>query len=399
MEELRRRVLRTWMRESASYNFSIAISTSIAQAYAIQVLGFGIERLGLLASLQTLAVGLGYLAGVLLLSAKRRLRMLLWKAFGALNRLLLALAGFSDLLPGSGYAFVALISAAQFSGGVANLAYMDTGADLVERSSAVRFFSRMSSYNMASYSAALALSTALLALGAKGYRLSYSAALAAAALSASFLARIRDLGSPSGSLSASAALGVLRNRDYLGFTLTFTAFFFFVNMPGALWNYFLLNVFGGAGYWVPLTTMASSLGQSLGYRAWGRLYDRLGPRRTCTTAMAMVGLVPVAFLYAPTLPAQIVYNVYTGISWSGLNLVANVYYMYLAREGERVFFVAANMMLQNVVSSTAPGIGSSVASRGLQWAAAVFYASSAGRLAVAALSRRSLPPLGLGRAR
>jgi len=398
------RVLKLWRAEAATYQFSTSISTTLVQAYAIRVLHFDVDLLGLLVFLQIGSVSLGYLVGSVLVATLRKRRILLWKVPGALNRVLWATVGFSHLLPERvrvGY-LLASVATAQFAGSVAGIAAGDVGADLVSRERAVRFYSSLNSIALLANCLGLATATALFYIvpvhsATEAYTVAYGTALASSITSTALLATLEDLNPPSSSTGVTETLRefarVSRDSDcssYVGLVALFAAV---VNLPGALWNYYLLTVFRGSESWITLKAVTANLSQAVGYRLWGEILRRVGTRRGLYVGIALTSPIPVAFILAPTLWSQLAVEVYSGFVWAAYNLANNIYTLYLPRRESRVYFIALLNLASNAVASVTSRLGASIASLGLQPMNAVFIASTVGRVVSSVVARARAPRL------
>lgn len=398
------RVLKLWRAEAATYQFSTSISTTLVQAYAIRVLHFDVDLLGLLVFLQIGSVSLGYLVGSVLVATLRKRRILLWKVPGALNRVLWATVGFSHLLPERvrvGY-LLASVATAQFAGSVAGIAAGDVGADLVSRERAVRFYSSLNSIALLANCLGLATATTIFYIvpvhsATEAYTVAYGTALASSITSTALLATLEDLNPPSSSTGVTETLRefarVSRDSDcssYVGLVALFAAV---VNLPGALWNYYLLTVFRGSESWITLKAVTANLSQAVGYRLWGEILRRVGTRRGLYVGIALTSPIPVAFILAPTLWSQLAVEVYSGFVWAAYNLANNIYTLYLPRRESRVYFIALLNLASNAVASVTSRLGASIASLGLQPMNAVFIASTVGRVVSSVVARARAPRL------
>ncbi|MFN4046512.1 MAG: hypothetical protein ACK4H7_04145, partial [Acidilobaceae archaeon] len=194
--------LRKYVIETTTYNFSVNISSNLANALAMRYLGFDIVSLGVLTSLRTLSAGFGGLAGLPLIYKFRGRRLLLWLVFGSINRVGWALLIVSVFLPppwGSIY-LVAAVTAVQAAGSVAGLASADTLADMVKPSMAARFFGSVGSLNNLVSLLALILTIVVFKFYDvnTAYRILYFTALITALISTVVLASIRDEYRPRG---------------------------------------------------------------------------------------------------------------------------------------------------------------------------------------------------------
>ncbi|MCX8185074.1 MAG: hypothetical protein RMI56_03320 [Sulfolobales archaeon] len=399
IERERARILSIWRVESATYNFSVGISTTMAQAYAIKVLDFDLNLLGTMVLIQLGSVGLGYFFGSILVPAFRARRILFWKLFGILNRCLWASIGFTHLLPEQHRVslFLLNIAVAQLSGSIAGVASGDVGADLVGKERAVKFFGSISSLNMVANSLALATATTFFSFLSEGdsYIASYIVSLVFSIVSSVFLLMLKDL-SPSISGRSLREIvadfsDIARNSDYSSYTMIVTVFTFIVNLPGALWNYYLLNVLGGNETWVTLKAIAANLSQSLGFRVWSRVSRIIGLKKTLYTGIILTSPIPVAFTILPTLPGQLALEIYSGFVWAAYHLANNIYTLYLPKRASRVYFIALLNISSNTLASAASRLGASIASISLAAMNAVFTASTIGRIFMSIIAKRAAP--------
>lgn len=398
-EKERSRLLTLWKAESATYNFSVSISSTMAQAYAIKVLRFDLELLGTMVLVHLSTLGIGYLLGSIVVSLLRNRRILFWKVLGALNRCLWALLGFSHSVPEEHrvWAFLTALATAQLSGSIAGVASGDVGADLVSREKALRFFSTLSSLNMVANSMGLVTATVYFNVlpEEEGYVAAYSTSLVFSIVSTGLLLMLKDVNPHTSGKSVKELLRdvseVARNDDCSSYIKAATLFTFIVNLPGALWGYYLLNVLGGNETWITLKAIAANLSQSAGFRVWSRVSRRVGLKRTLYIGIALTSPIPAAFILLPSLPGQIALEVYSGFVWAAYNLANNIYTLYLPERALRVYFIAISNIATNSLASAASRLGASLASISLPTMNAVFIASTVGRVVAAVLARRIVP--------
>lgn len=400
-EKERSRLLNLWKAESATCNFSISISSTMAQAYAIRILRFDLELLGTMVLLHLGMLGLGFFLGSVLVSAFRNKRILFWKTMGSLNRCLWALLGFSHYLPGEyrTQAFLSTVAVAQLSGSIAGLASGDVGADLVSREGALKFFGSLSSLNMIANSLGLTTATAYFNFlhEEEGYVAAYSTSLVFSAVSSGFLLMLKDLSPPASGKSFGELMNdiseVARSNNCSLYIGTVSLFTFIVNLPGALWGYYLLNVLGGTETWITLKALAANLSQSAGFRVWSVVSRRIGLKRTLYVGMVLTSPIPTVFIFLPNLPGQMALEVYSGFVWAAYNLINNIYTLYLPKRELRVYFIAIANVASNSLASAASRLGASAASMSLEAMNAVFIASTLGRVAAAVLAKRLAPEI------
>jgi len=393
------RWLKRWFIHSFFYWLSTTLSTAFHQAYAIRVLGYGVEDLGVLSFINILGVAVGSFAGLILVYRFRDKRLSFWKALTSLNLYAWSTAGFSDLL-GSKLAFTLLVFTAQFAGSCGGLAYSDTIADVVSRRDSVRVFGRVGLYNSLATLLSLAYSTLVFhaAPYAEAYRVVYATAVASGAASSAFLLSLwkttvrepvkitlRDV--------AARFRGVVsdeRVKNYMVFIASYT---FSVNLVIAVWNYYLITVFKGDEVWISVNNISYTLATITGNYVVSKLHYKLNPRKVLVASSYFIVFIPVMFLLSPTLPLQVLLNYYSGLSWAFFNNMANIYNLYIAGSDERVLVISTLGVVNNLVAATASRLGAYLGSHSLVHLQAVFIISALTRLASAVYGQRKLKPV------
>jgi MFS family permease len=384
---------RIWVGHSILYSFSTSIALTYYQAYAIKILGFDINEIGTITFLNLIAISLGNMIGVVLVNKARSKRVLLWKIFTSLNLLFWALVGFSDFIAPS--AIYVCVFIAQFGGAVGGLAYSDVIADMIPRSEAVGIFGKVNAYNLLSsvVGLSLAVATFLILDVEKAYRLVYSASLITAILSAGILCLMVDLVKRENAKIYvrqfyTKVLAVINDspvvRHYIMFVSLFT---FFVNIPGALWNYYIIKVFGGTEMWISLNTISSTLANAVGNYIFGRISSKISRRAILLYSPIPISLVPLLFLFSNSLEKQVMLNIYSGFSWAAYNLITGVYNLYLAGE-DRVYMISLLGVLTNLLAAIASRLGAAVASISLLTLQLTFIVSFIGRLVTHIIAKR-----------
>ncbi|MEM4891212.1 MAG: permease, partial [Nitrososphaerota archaeon] len=227
------------------------------------------------------------------------------------------------------------------------------------------------------------------------YRICYSITIVSAIISAAFLWKMKDLVQKKNEMtSVKYVIKVYRDivrkdvaRGYIVFISLFT---FFANMPAALWNYYIIKVFNGTELWISVNNIMNLVAGTLGNYLLSKVSHRLNPKKTIVYSIIPISFVPTIFLFSSTLSAQAVMNLYSGLSWTGFNLIVNIYNLYLAGE-KRVYMIALLGVLNNLAASIASRLGSAIASINLLAMQMVFVMSTIGRLSMYFYARKNLP--------
>ncbi|MEM1526529.1 MAG: permease [Ignisphaera sp.] len=387
-----------WAKHSIFYSFTFTLTSTLYQAYAIRVLGFDVSDLGNTVFISLAAIALGNFVAVPLLYRYRRKRVNIWKIFTTINIISWALIGFSDLLPR--YTLPIFLAIAQFAGAIGGLAYSDTIADLIPKEKSIAVFSRVNVYTVTASLLSLITTLAIFtSLGStlNSYRVCYTVSLISALVSSILLWMMKDLTTkPNQVISLKTLFNTYEDvtqdgkcRDYI---ISIVSFTFYVNLPGALWNYYIIKVFNGNELWISIKAIASTFAVALGNYVLNNVSHKLNPKKTIEYSAVFISLVPILFILSPTLERQVLMEIYSGLSWAGFNLMTNIYNLYLVGEN-RIYLVSMLGILNNLGASIASRVGSAIASLGLIAMQSVFVVSWLGRLAVYFYMKKRLPSI------
>ncbi len=368
------------------------------QAYAIRVLNYSVDELGTLTFINLAFLAAGNLLSPTLLHRYRDRRVSLWKIFASLNIVSWALTGFSDLVPGR-YALYIFVAMAQLSGAIANLAYSDTIADMIPREESVKVFSRVSTLNTSSALIALTSSITLFSIMGPhllSYRICYTASLITALASSTLLSMMKDLTRRSPiKLGVSDVLRGYQNimnngkiKNYIVFMIMFT---FFVNLPAALWNYYIINIFNGSETWISMNTIAATLALSIGNYILSRVYHRIEPKTVLIISIIPISLFPLLFLISYTMEYQALLNMFSGFGWAAFNLIVGIYNLYIANVNERIYMLSILGVASNLAAAISSKLGSFIASINLLAMQSIFIASFIGRVLMYVYGKKRLP--------
>lgn len=398
MDDCTVKYYKTWLLYSVFYSFSTTMSTVFYQSYAIRVLNFEVEDLGNVTSLNIAMIALGNFNGLYLLHRFRNKRLMLWRTFISLNAVLWSLIGFMDLVEGSRYLFYTCVALAQLSGAMGGLASSDTIADMVPRDLSVRVFSKLNTYVTASSSVSLLTATVVfnsIGISLHSYRVCYGLSMVSAIASAGLLMLIKDLNVRRSTVVnfktfINGFKEVFDDVNLRSYASLMTMFMFAVNLPAALWNYYLIMVFGGSEVWISINNILNTFALALGSYILSKVSHRLNPRNTFIYSIIPISFVPVVFLMSSTMVSQALMNFYSGLSWSGFNLMTSVYNLYLPRESNRLYLLSTIGIANNLSAALASRLGASIASISLTAMQSVFVASCIGRLLSLIYAKRRL---------
>lgn len=388
--------VKIWIQHSFFYSFTFTLASTLYQAYAIRILKFDVDELGNAVFINLATIALGNLIAVPLLQRYRRRRIVIWKIFTTINIVSWALTGFTDLL--QKHAFLLFLALAQFTGAVGGLAYSDTIADLIPKERSIKVFSRASVYTVTASLLSLVISFTIfsyLGFTSTSYRVNYVLSLASAIISSSFLWFMKDLVKRENNkvtfkYLASMYRNIITDNKCKHYILSLTLFTFFVNIPGALWNYYIIKIYNGNELWISVNTIASTLATTIGNYILSNISHKLNPKKTVVYSSIFISFVPIFFLISPTFESQALLNLYSGFSWAGFNLMLNIYNLYLAGEN-RIYLIAILGILNNLGAAIASRLGATISTLGLTAMQCVFLASGLGRLATYIYMRRKLP--------
>lgn len=388
--------VKVWTRHSIFYNFTFTLTSTLYQAYAIRILYFDVNELGNAVFVNLAAIALGNLLAVPLVQRYRHKRVLLWKVFTTINIVSWALTGFADLF--QRYTLILFLALAQLTGAIGGLAYSDTIADLIPKEKSIKVFSKVSVYTVTA--SLLSLITSFTVFSSLGftfisYRVCYLLSLASAVISSAFLWMMKDLAKKDSNIISFRSLISMYNSIVLDnkckyYIVSLTMFTFFVNIPAAIWNYYIIKVFNGNELWISMNTISSTLATAIGTYILSNISHKLNPKKTMEYSSFLISFIPVIFLLSPTFERQALMNFYSGFSWAGFNLMINIYNLYLAGEN-RIYLVSILGILNNLGASVASRIGSAISTLSLLTMQSLFVISTLGRLAMYFYMKKKLP--------
>lgn len=361
--------------ETTSYNFSVNLSSGLANAFALRVLNLDILDIGILTSTRIFTYALSQLPGVFFASYIKRNRKLLWSIGGALNRIGLSMSILSVLLPYP-YNFeylLGLTTLTQFAGGIAGVAAGDLLGDLVSLEEAAGFWARINKLNYVAIASSMLTGT-LVFLTIRNlleaYTVVYLASLVAAVFSTAMLLSIRDPGHRNDGNGIAPSLNNSRSKNsrvpsisnsaskYLALQLVFS---YSVNIPAPFWDYLVLNVLGGNEVVILFKNMTGLMVKFFTIDFWKKRLNLRGSRRTMSLGMATTSLVPVAYITVPNSWMTVLAEAYSGFAWSSLDLTGALYTFYITPSEERPVFISLLNLSSNLIASAASFTGSVIA--------------------------------------
>ncbi|AFK51075.1 hypothetical protein TCELL_0651 [Thermogladius calderae 1633] len=362
--------------ETTSYNFSVNLSSGLANAFALRVLNLDILDIGILTSTRIFTYALSQLPGVFFASYIKRNRKLLWSIGGALNRIGMSMSILSVLLPYP-YNFeylLGLTTLTQFAGGIAGIAAGDLLGDLVSLEEAAGFWARINKLNYVAIASSMLTGTLVFLTMRnllEAYTVVYLVSLVAAVFSTAMLVSIRDPGRrnigngivPSlnnSRRSRNSRLPSISNSasKYLLLQLLFS---YSVNLPAPFWDYLVLNVLGGNEVVILFKNMTGLMVKFFTIDFWKKKLNLRGSRRTMSLGMATTSLVPIAYITVPNSWMTVLAEAYSGFAWSSLDLTGALYTFYITPSEERPVFISLLNLSSNLIASAASFTGSVVA--------------------------------------
>jgi MFS family permease len=365
---------KTYLVETATYNFAVNISLGMSNALLIRLLSYGVSELGLLTFVRILAYGVSQVPAALLVERYRHRRKMLWNLFGALNRLGPSLLVLSLIIPREySLPFAVVVSfLSQFAGGIAGVAATDVLADIISVEESPHFFSKVNQLNYVSISLAFITSFATFALISDylvSYQLLYITSFIIGLVSTVFLIRIRD---PKGFIhyekpsvrfydDLEVVKLILHDGRLRRYLLVISLFNFAVNIPAPFWDYIVMVVIGGNELIVVLKNVVSLVVKAVGMFFWRREIVKFGLRKVTVLGMASTSVVPILYKDFATSTSLLGIEAVSGYIWAPLDLSIFLYNAYLPPKEVRPAYLSILGLTINSVSSLASMMGTLIA--------------------------------------
>jgi|GEM_PF-4189404 len=129
------------------------------------------------------------------------------------------------------------------------------------------------------------------------------------------------------------------------FLLAWGVFQLFFNLPGAVWNLYLIKYIGGDEIWIAVAALTAVITQSIFSYIWGRFNNSFGAKPILVICSLGASFVPIMFLSSTTLPLQVVLSVLIGIVLSGIALSSFSYAITIGPPELRPLTIAAFNMI------------------------------------------------------
>ena len=166
---------------------------------------------------------------------------------------------------------------------------------------------------------------------------------------------------------------------------------FSLNIAGPFFNVYMVQNLKFTATMVGITSIVSTVASLLVQRRIGRLADRLGSRRVMLISMALIPILPVAWVFITELWQVIVLNSFGGMVWGAFGLVSFNFLLSLTPEAQRARYSAIYQILITLALALGAAIGSWLVT---QWGyQAVFVCSAVGQILAVVLFARFIPKI------
>ncbi|WP_440059113.1 hypothetical protein ACSU1N_04835 [Thermogladius sp. 4427co] len=359
---------RFYQLETTSYNFSVNISSGLANALALRLLGFNALEISILTTTRIFSYALSQVPALINPSFIKKKRKTLWNVGGIVNRIGLSLAIFGVFLapPYNFYYLLGLTTSTQIAGGIAGVSAGDLLGDLVDINEAPVFWTRI---NKLIYIATIlsflvgSLTFIIVKQLLIAYLIVYSIALGAAVFSSIMLVMIEDPRRNTANYTNSLnkhfyTVNTILDKNilkYLGVQLLFN---YSVNIPAPFWDYLVLNVLNGNEVIIMIKNMAGLISKFVSINKWKNRLMNHGSRPTLSIGMVSTSFVPIAYIASVNPWMTILAETYSGYAWSSLDLTSAIYTFYLTSDEVRPVFISISSLSSNLIASIGAFTGS-----------------------------------------
>jgi MFS family permease len=383
--------------------FASASDNIIVTYVTLYILALGATRgqVGLMSSLSSLCAALLLLVGAVLAERYGRRKELTIIFGGGMARLaILALALLPLLMKGRAIVWmaIALSVTRDAFGNLAFPAWMSITADLVPMAGRGRFFGSRNFIMGITGMLAILLVGELITRTTipLGYQIALSLAFIFGMFSTLSFGRIQD---PKGSTFPASKVGSFSLRTimqdlkdhptFLALGLVMAFWNFSLNIAGPFFTVNMVANLNFTASMVGITSIVTTVTSLLVQRRIGRLSDHWGPRKVQLISMALIPILPFAWMFITKFWQAIVLNSFGGVIWGAFNLVSFNLLLSLTPDSQRARFSAFYQILVMLALAGGAALGAWVVTRwGYQ---AIFACSGIGRLIATLLFVRFLP--------
>lgn len=361
--------VRLWFIEALSYSFSINLSMGFVTAFMIRFLGYTPLELGYLMTIRILAVALSQPFSALLVSSRRDIRKTLWLVGGGVNRIGWALIPLSLLLPqSSSIIYIGILMfIAQFLGGLAGVAAMDTIGDNVSPKSATEVFSRLGKYANIVVATSMITGMSILLISSEpltSYLLIYSISLATAVFSTIYLYKIPDYNRGprvnSNGFHVVDLKQVFYDSSLRKYLFIIALFNYGIHIPAPFWDYIVFSLSGGIDSFIPLKNLASLLTKALTIDLWKKRIYKAGLKRTLIEGMGLTSIIPIFYMEATHGLDIVLIEAVSGVVWAPVDVGTSIYNVYLPSRPIRPIYISVLNILVNTVATIGSASGTMI---------------------------------------
>ena len=382
--------------------FASASDNIVITYLVLYILALGATRtqIGLMSSISSLCIAIILLPGALLVERFGHRQQLTLFFGGGLARIaLLALAFLPFLLGGKALVLTA-ISLSIFrdiNGNLAFPAWMSVTGEVVPMEGRGRYFgSRNFIMGIAGMLSIFLVGELITQVGSpSGYQFALGLAFAIGAFSTFSFSRLRDPRGTApipveGARSLKAVLADIKGHPiFVTLSLVMVVWNFSLNIAGPFFNVYMVQNLNFTATMVGITSIVSTVASLIVQRRVGRLADRLGSRRVMMISMALIPILPAAWVFITRLWQVVLLNSFGGMVWGAFNLVSFNFLLSLTPVSQRARYSAIYQILITLALALGAAVGSWVVT---QWGyQAVFACSAIGRILAVILFARFIP--------
>jgi MFS family permease len=383
--------------------FASASDNIIVTFVTLYILALGATRgqVGLMSSLSSLSAALFLLVGAVLAERYGHRKEITIIFGGGMARLaILALALLPVLTKGQAIVWVAIVLSVTRDafGNLAFPAWMSITADVVPIEGRGRFFGSRNFIMGITGMLAILLVGELITRTTNplGYQIALALAFIFGMFSTFSFGRLQDPKasivpvSVAGSFSLRTILQDLKDHPtFLALGLVMAFWNFSLNIAGPFFTVNMVANLKFTASMVGITSIVTTVASLLVQRRIGRLSDHWGPRKVQLISMALIPILPFAWMFITKFWQAVVLNSFGGVMWGAFNLVSFNFLLSLTPDAQRARFSAFYQILVMLALAAGAAVGAWVVT---QWGyQAIFACSGIGRVIATLLFVRFLP--------
>lgn len=150
---------------------------------------------------------------------------------------------------------------------------------------------------------------------------------------------------------------ITTRRRFIGYLVASILFYLAWQIPWPLFTLYQVKVLGANNLWVSILNLVNTSGSLIGYGFWVKMIQKKGNLMTLFLSSIWIFTVPLVYAFSRSLVTVAVFNLLSGVIFSGVNLCLFNVLLEVTPEEHRTVYIAYYTTAINASAIVAPMIG------------------------------------------